>query len=53
MARSRPTDGPPWQLRPDPRATLPRLLDPACVALPVGQADQPEQEEAGDTSGPS
>lgn len=52
-SRIRSTDGRSWQLRPDPRTSLLHLSDTAGAALPVGQADQPEQEEAGDTGGPS
>lgn len=48
----RPPDGRSRQLRPHPRTPLLHLFDTARVALPAGQADQPEQEEAGDPCGP-
>ena len=51
-ARFRSPDGGSRQFQPHPRTPLLHLSDPACAALPAGQADQPEQEEAGDTRGP-
>lgn len=47
------TDGNSRHFCPDPRAQVLHLPDPACIALPAGQTNQPEQEEAGDPCGQS
>lgn len=48
LARLRPTDNHSWEFWPASRAMFLHLPHPTCTALPVGQINQPEQEEGGD-----